>query len=181
MDGEAMAAEARRLRIEEQLSARQIQQRLGVGKDRVQDWIRGIPPPAWTRRPNAKDDLRSRAVELRERGASVGDIAAQLGVSKSTAFLWVRHMPVDEVERARKRREHSKHMTDTRWGPLREARDARRTATHTAAAAAVGPLSERDLLILGAPWSRSSSSTATRCSLRSSSAFSSRKGMTALR
>jgi Trp operon repressor len=41
MDGEATAAEARRLRVEEQLveeqlSVRQIQQRLGVGKDRVQ-------------------------------------------------------------------------------------------------------------------------------------------------
>jgi transposase-like protein len=85
-----MAAEARRLRVEEQLSVRQIQQRLGVGKDRVHDWLRGIPVPDWTRRPNAKDDLRARAIELREQGASVNAIAAELGVSKSTAYLWTR-------------------------------------------------------------------------------------------
>ncbi len=145
-----MAAEARRLRIEEQLSVRQIQQRLGVGKDRVRDWLRGIPVPDWTRRPNAKDEVRACAVELRRSGCSVNDIAAELGVSKSTAYLWTRHMPVNEEERARKRREHSKSMTDIRWGPHREIRDARRAALHGAAVTWVGSLNERELAIAGA-------------------------------
>jgi transposase len=150
MDGEAMAVEARRLRTEEQLSVRQIQQRLGVGKERVQGWLRGIPPPDWTRRPNAKDHLRARAIEMREEGKSVNDIAAELGVAKSTVFLWVRHMPVDEVERSRQRREHSKLMTDAQWAAYRERRDARRAATHAEAAAVVGELTDRELMLLGA-------------------------------
>jgi transposase len=150
MDGEAMAAEARRLRVEEQLSVRQIQQRLGVGKDRVKDWLRGVPVPAWTRRPQAKDELRARAVELRGQGASVNEIAAELAVSKSSAYLWTKHLPVDEEARARKRREHSKAMTDAQWAPYRERRDARRAAAHAEAAASVGALTGRDLLILGA-------------------------------
>jgi transposase len=151
MDGEAMAAEARRLRVEEQLSVRQIQQRLGVGKERVQDWIRGIPPPAWTRRPNAKDDLRARAIEMRGSGASVDDIAAELGVAKSTAFLWVRHLPMDrDRERAHERRDRAKARAKAQWAAFRQRRDARRAAAHAAAAAAVGPLTDRDLLILGA-------------------------------
>jgi hypothetical protein len=49
-----------------------------------------------------------------------------LGVAKSTAFLWIRHMSVDEVERDRQRREHSKVMTDSRWGPAPQS--PRRTA-----------------------------------------------------
>jgi transposase len=151
MDGEAMAAEARRLRVEEHLSVRQIQQRLGVGKDRVQDWVRGIPPPDWTRRPNAKDELRARAIEMRRRGATVDDIANELGVAKSTAFLWVRHLPVDrDSERAHQTRERAKVRAQAQWAAFRERRDARRAAAHAEAAAAVGPLSDRDLLILGA-------------------------------
>jgi transcriptional regulator with XRE-family HTH domain len=151
MDGEAMAAEARRLRTQEQLSVRQIQQRLGVTKVRLVEWLRGVPPPDWTRRPNAKDDLRARAVELRRSGWSVNDIAAELGVATSTAYQWVRHLPLDpDTERARQKREHSKLMTDAQWASYRERRDARRVTAHAAAAAVVGPLTDRDLLLLGA-------------------------------
>jgi transposase len=151
MDGEAVAAEARRLRIEEQLSVRQIQQRLGVGKDRVQDWLRGIPVPDWTRRPNAKDDVRARAVELRRSGWSVNDIAAELGVSRSTAYLWTRHLPLDrDPELTRKKRAQSRLRANAQWASYRERRDATRAAAHAQAAAAVGHLTDRDLLILGA-------------------------------
>jgi transcriptional regulator with XRE-family HTH domain len=127
MDDDGMAAEARRLRTEEQLSARQIQERLGVTKVRLIDWLRGIPAPEWTTRPNAKDGLRARATQLRASGWSVNDIALELGVAKSTAFQWVRHLPLDrDSERARKKAEHSKLMTDAQWAAYRAARDARR-------------------------------------------------------
>ncbi|MGW0431544.1 hypothetical protein ACWDV4_03180 [Micromonospora sp. NPDC003197] len=63
-----LATEARRLRTVEQLSLSQIQARLGIGKDRLYELLRGVPPPAWTRRPNAKDELRSQAVALRKEG-----------------------------------------------------------------------------------------------------------------
>lgn len=145
-----MAAEARRLRVEENLSVRQIQQRLGVGRGRVRDWLRGIPPPAWTRRPNAKDDLRAHAVELRKRGASVGAIAAELGVAKSTAFQWVRHLPLNRDREPASKRARSGRDGEVQRAAYRAALDGRRAAAHAAAAAAVGELADRDLLILGA-------------------------------
>jgi hypothetical protein len=70
-----LAAEARRLRTVEGLSTGQIRQRLGIGKDLLYDLLRGVPAPEWTRRPNAKDELRAGAVRLRETGWSVTDIA----------------------------------------------------------------------------------------------------------
>jgi hypothetical protein len=80
VDG-STASEARRLRVEEQLSAGQIRQRLGLSKDQLYAALRGVPPPAWTRRPNAKDELRARAIELRGEGWSVNDIALELQVA----------------------------------------------------------------------------------------------------
>jgi len=147
-----LAAEARRLRTEEELSARQIRERLGIGKELLQELLRGVPPPEWTRRPNAKDELRARALELRGQGRSVNAIADELGVSKSTAYLWVRHLPFDknpEAESAR-RRAHSKAMTDARWGEYRVARDELETGIHDKASRWVGRLKERELLIAGA-------------------------------
>ena len=38
--------------------------------------LRGEPPPAWTRRPNAKDGLRARARQLREQCLAYHEIAA---------------------------------------------------------------------------------------------------------
>ena len=64
-----LAAEARRLRTVELLCAREIQRRLGIGKDRLYALLRDVPPPEWTKRPNAKDELRARAVQLRGTGS----------------------------------------------------------------------------------------------------------------
>src|SRR5438874_861651 len=62
---EVRAQEARRLRIEEGLSTAQIRRRLGVSKETLYDWLRGVPAPEWTQRPNAKDDLRDKAPAAR--------------------------------------------------------------------------------------------------------------------
>ncbi|MEU1964960.1 helix-turn-helix domain-containing protein [Micromonospora sediminicola] len=146
-----LAAEARRLRVEEQLSVAEIRARLGIGRDRVYTLLRGVPPPERTRRPRARDDDRAEAVRLRAAGRSVNQIAEQLGVAKSTAYQWVRHLPLDPDEvTAERRRAHSKAMTDARWSAYRESRDAAQAAEHTRAAGAVGGLGERDLLLLGA-------------------------------
>lgn len=148
---ERIAAEARRLRTEEGLSAQQIQHRLGVSKLRLYEWLRGVPPPEWTRRPNAKDDLRKRALGLRSDGWSVNDIALELGVAKSTAYQWVRHLPLDrDAERARRKREHAKLMTEAQWAARRQARVAEQAAERAAAAETVGRLSDREVLLLGA-------------------------------
>jgi hypothetical protein len=146
-----LAAEARRLRTVEGLSAGQIRQRLGIGKDLLYDLLRGVPAPEWTRRPNAKDELRAGAVRLRETGWSVTDIATELGVAKSTAYQWVKHLPLDpDSDRARQKRAHSKRMTDARWAEHRQDRDQRQAAVHAVEADRVGSLSERDLLLVGA-------------------------------
>ncbi|MCI4064168.1 helix-turn-helix domain-containing protein [Micromonospora sp. R77] len=145
-----LAAEARRLRVVEQLSVRAIQARTGLGRNRVYALLRGVPPPEWTRRPNAKDDLRAEALALRAEGLSVNAIAEQLGVAKSTAYQWVRHLPLDPDDAAERRRARSKVMTDARWAAHREAQNAAMAAERARGAEVVGSLGERDTLLLGA-------------------------------
>ena len=75
-------------------SRREIKEILGIGSNQtLTEALRGEPPPEWTRRPRAKDGLHARARELRERGLDYEEIAAALGVSKSSVSLWVRDMP----------------------------------------------------------------------------------------
>ncbi len=48
-------------------SVREIKEILRIGSnDTLNNALRGEPPPAWTRRPHAKDTLRRKARELRE-------------------------------------------------------------------------------------------------------------------
>ena len=78
-------------------SRREIQQLLQIRSNgTLNEVLRGEPPPPWTRRPNAKDDVRARARELREQGLAYQEIAAELGVSKSSVSLWVRDLPRPE-------------------------------------------------------------------------------------
>ena len=159
--------EARRLRADPGLSLAQLRQHFGVGSGTLTDWLRGVAPPEWTRRPNAKDDLRTRAEELRAKGWSVNDLALELGVAKSTAYQWVKHLPLDcDAERAKAKRDHAVLMTAARWDDHRADRDRRQEETHASAAEHVGRLTDRDLLIVGAaiywcegskskPWRRS--------------------------
>lgn len=145
------AAEARRLRAQEGLSTSQIQRRLGISRHLVRQWVHGIPAPAWTRRPNAKDALRAQAEQLRQLGWSVPEIAVELGVARSTAFRWTQHIPLQpDTERARARREHSKRMTDAQWASHRAQRQAQRHAAHAAVAATIGHLTVRELMLIGA-------------------------------
>lgn len=144
------AAEVRRLRTDEQLSVRQISERLQLGRNQVRELLRGVPAPEWTRRPNAKDVLRAEALELRADGCSVNEIAQQLGVARSTAYQWVRHLPLDRTEeQVARRRTHTRAMTEARWAGHREARDAAQAAEWARAADRVGPIGDRDLLLLG--------------------------------
>ncbi|HET9516968.1 MAG TPA: helix-turn-helix domain-containing protein, partial [Actinoplanes sp.] len=139
------AAEARRLRATTRMSLAQLRDHLGVTRDTLADWLWNEPVPDWTRRPRAKDALRERAVQLRTEGRTVPQIAAELSVAKSTAYQWVKHLPLEATfeQGAERRRRHAKHMTDIRWGPHRLARDAERAAATGTAAAWVGELSDR--------------------------------------
>jgi transposase len=110
MSGDPRREEARRLRTEEGLSRSQLMKVFGVGNGTLSEWLRGTEAPEWTRRPRAKDDLREQAVGLRRGGATVPEIAEVLGVSKSSAYLWTRDIPLDAtpVEAAARRSRHSK-------------------------------------------------------------------------
>jgi transposase-like protein len=144
-------AEARRLRVDPGLSLSELMKLFGVGSATLTDWLRGVPPPEWTRRPNAKDDLRIQALELREQGWSVNDLAAKLGVAKSTAYAWVKHIPLDaDTVRARQKQEHAALMNAGRWDEQRRERDRRRAEIHAGAAAEVGELTDREVVMLGA-------------------------------
>ncbi|GLY03381.1 helix-turn-helix domain-containing protein [Actinoplanes sp. NBRC 101535] len=159
-------AEARRLRVDPGLSRAQLMKQFGVSNGTLTDWLRGIEPPEWTRRPNAKDDVRREAVTLREEGWSINDIAARLGVAKSTAFRWVGHVPLDpDAERAQEKRKLAEKRIAGRWDDYRADRDQRQAEIWGQAARDVGALSDRDVLLLGAvaywcegskskPWAR---------------------------
>src|SRR5258708_13613019 len=74
-------------------SRREIKQILGVGNSTLDPALRGEPPPLWTLRPRAKDQLHVRAHELRAAGATSDAIAPELGLSKTSVSLCARDLP----------------------------------------------------------------------------------------
>lgn len=127
-------------------SVREIREALGpVGKRTLSAALDGTPPAEWTYRPNAKDDLRDRARELRTKGLSYNEIVAKLGVSKSSVSLWVRDVPCPE----RFRYVHNERRQEG-LRKYNEARAAGRMAETEAATAEIGELTDRELLIAGA-------------------------------
>ena len=132
-------------------SVRQIKQILGpVGNRTLHAALRGEPPPEWTRRPNAKDDLRARARELRLQGLGYEEIVAQLAVSKSSVSLWVRDLPRPPRVSPKRHAERTSDRMHRYWTAERPVRAARRAAAVAAAAASVGDLADREILIAGA-------------------------------
>ncbi|MGW1593258.1 hypothetical protein [Streptomyces sp. NPDC002343] len=131
----------------EGLSRRQIRDRLHVdNNDILNRLLEGEPPPEWTKRPNAKDDLRERARELRLQGWTYDRIQAELGCSKSSISLWVRDLPKPEP---RYTPEEQRALMNEGLAHLRAARDRDREETKQRAAAAVGRLSDRELFLVG--------------------------------
>jgi transposase len=132
-------------------SRREIKEILGVYHNETLDKaLRGVPPPPWTRRPRAKDDLHAKARELRAKGMTYTEIASELGVSKSSISLWVRDMPREgrrSAEEAARRRNTDVPIRH-RQGVL--LRDVRRQRACDAALAKIGTLSDREILIAGA-------------------------------
>jgi transcriptional regulator with XRE-family HTH domain len=131
-------------------SLRQIKQILGpMSNSTLHDALRGEPPPEWTRRPNAKDDLRARARELRAQGVDYEEIAEALGISKGSVSLWVRDLPTPARLSYAECRKRSAEGVRRYWAAERPVREARRAAAREAAAAQIGELTDRELLIAG--------------------------------
>ena len=127
-------------------SVREIKDALGpVGKRTLSAALKGTPPAEWTHRPNAKDDLRDQARELRTQGLSYNEIVTELGVSKSSVSLWVRDIPC-------RKKGHYVH-SEARLEGLRkfnEARTVRHAEESAAAGTEIGELTDREVLIAGA-------------------------------
>jgi hypothetical protein len=132
------------------LSRSQIANALGLrsGGRAMSEWLRDVPPPAWTARPNAKDDLREKAVAMRLEGRSYREIREVVGVSKGTLSLWLRDVPLTEEQRA------ALAMRRTEAG-LKNAREMRANAARRrshvqgTARAQVHELSESELFVAG--------------------------------
>ncbi|WP_240140180.1 hypothetical protein [Streptomyces sp. MUM 178J] len=156
-DFEGLRAQAITLR-REGLSRRQIRDRLHIdNNDILNRLLEGEPPPEWTKRPNAKDDLRDKARDLRLKGMTYDQIQLELGCSKSSISLWVRDLPKPP---RRDPSEQAKLAARKRWEHERAVRDAERQATKESAREAIGRLSDRELLLLGVGlyWSEGSKS-----------------------
>ncbi len=131
-------------------SRREIKHILGVGNSTLDKALRGVPPPARTLRPRAKDGLHARARELRARGHTYEEIAAELGVSRSSVSLWARDLPrVGRISYEETRKRNAAGVSRY-WEAEGLRREARRQAVGDAAAAEIGALSDREILIAGA-------------------------------
>ncbi|HEX6263298.1 MAG TPA: helix-turn-helix domain-containing protein, partial [Actinomycetota bacterium] len=131
-------------------SRAQIARRMGLKSSggALGRWLTGVPPPAWTRRPRAKDHLRQEAVRLRRTGASYREISDELGVSKSTLSAWLHDVPLTEEHRetlALRQRSAVQRRADA----LRAASRARHRSLVRESEARVGGLSERELFVAG--------------------------------
>ncbi|OIK07294.1 helix-turn-helix domain-containing protein [Streptomyces monashensis] len=128
-------------------SLRQIRDELKIfNNDILNQLVKGEPPPGWTKRPNAKDDLRAKARELRLQGWTYDQIEAELGCSRSSVSLWVRDLPKPEP---RYTPEAQRALMHEGLAHKRAVQDLEREAAKQAAAAAVGKLSDRELFLLG--------------------------------
>ncbi len=148
-------------------SRREIQRELGIGDDLARAFLTGVPLPDALARPRAKDADREAAVALREAGRTYDEIAAELGVSKSTCSLWLRDLPRPEADprRAADAQERRLEALRARARRDREERDEAGRQVTAAAAASLGAITSRDLVLALAvsywcegarrkPWSR---------------------------
>ncbi|MFF8944241.1 hypothetical protein ACF1A5_18620 [Streptomyces sp. NPDC014864] len=133
-------------------SLRQIRDELKVfNNDILNQLVKGEAPPAWTKRPRAKDDLRAKARELRLQGWTYDQIEAELGCSRSSVSLWVRDLPKPERKRSPG---EAAAIARKGWEAKLRIRDEERQRTkamakQAMAKQAIGGLSPRELFLVG--------------------------------
>ena len=142
-------AQAIQLRLEGHTRS-QIAQAFGMksGGRTIDEWLRGIPAPAWSKRPTAKDDLRAVAETMRRQGHSYSEIRQVVGVSTSSLSLWLRDIPLTEEHRvAIEQRKLAGRARTTET--LRGRRMAREQHTRETAAGQIEELAESELFVAG--------------------------------
>ena len=134
-------------------SRREIKELLAItSNDTLNETLKGEPPLARNFRPNAKDVERAKARELRQQGLVYNEIAANLGVSKSSVSLWVRDLPRPETKPLSYEAFRERQAAGVRrwWAAERSIREAQREAARAAAAAEIGQINDREVIIAGA-------------------------------
>lgn len=121
---------------------------LGSGGEPLSSWLQGVPPPAWTRRPRAKDDLRMVAVAMREEGRSYREIREVVGVSKSTLSVWLRDAPLTEEQQLALALRSSAGAT-RRAQAIRASAAQQRARVQAEAREQITRLSESELFVAG--------------------------------
>lgn len=129
------------------LSLRQIRDELKIfNNDILNQLVKGEPPPEWTKRPNAKDDLRAKARELRLQGWTYDQIEAELGCSRSSVSLWVRDLPRPEP---RYTPEEQRALMQEGLARRRATEREKHEETKVAALREIKELTDRDLFMAG--------------------------------
>lgn len=99
-------------------------------------------------------DKQNRARDLRAQGWTLTEICEEVGCSKSSASLWCRGVTIDEAVLAERRRRRflAGNEGARQRGPnkLQRRKQAEIDQMQAAGAAAVGRLSDRELLLVGA-------------------------------
>ncbi len=132
-------------------SRREIKEILRIGSNHtLNEALRGERPLISTWRPNAKDDLRAKARELRQQGLAYKEIAAELGVSKSSVSLWVRDLPRPDRLSYEECAKRQAAAVAAYWSKERQRREEAREVVRAGEERAIGPLTEREILIAGA-------------------------------
>ncbi|MFD9948009.1 helix-turn-helix domain-containing protein [Nonomuraea sp. NPDC059023] len=149
-DWDQIRARAIQLRAEGK-SRMQIKDILGLTSNyQLTKVLRGTVPKESALRGNAKDDLHERARELRAQGRTYPEIAAELGVSKSSVSLWVRDLPREgrlSYAESRRRNDEGRRRY---WAEEGARRRAEREDVRQRAQDEIGVLSDREILIAGA-------------------------------
>ncbi|MGW3125286.1 hypothetical protein [Streptomyces sp. NPDC001123] len=128
-------------------SLRQIRDELKIfNNDILNRLVKGEPPPEWTKRPNAKDDLRARARELRLQGWTYDQIEVELGCSRSSVSLWVRDLPRPEP---RYTPEERRALMQEGLAKRRAADNEERKKTKAGAHQEIGEMTDRELFMAG--------------------------------
>lgn len=139
---------------------------LAVSTWRVTELLAGAEPRHPRLRARAKDQERAKARRLRREGHRLEEIVQVLGVARSSVSLWVRDLSKPEAGAYAVPR--VKAARYVRWDALLAHRERERQTVMEAAHAEVGPVSDRERLLLGVvlywaegtkskPWRRSES------------------------
>jgi transposase len=146
---EEMRETAVRLRLEGH-SKKEIAAALGfkTGGRTLSTWLKDIPAPEWTKRPNAKDDLHALAVEMRKEARSYSEIQKETGLSKSTLSVWLKDIPLtDEQRQALLSRRYANN--NRRAAAIKARNDAVRAKTSREAREQIQQVAESELFVAG--------------------------------